>query len=147
MMLAGFWELSIPDGWSEREAIEGNRYYESSDGARGLYVSAWQLAEDDAKSVEAISESFFIPHFRQLANMTGSNWVLLSRVSQVEAVGLATVVDSYDARNNYRIVCKLVIEPPFAIRLSFHNYNCLNSGVPESEFQFITQSLRHAHAT
>jgi hypothetical protein len=136
------WAISIPTDWMEgRESKNGEWYFESQDGEKGLYIATWHLGDKETSNSAEVAESFKRVDLKTLREMADYSWsIIADRIEEIDGVSVATT-DAFDQANSYRIVGKILSRPPVVVRASFHDYRCEDYAVSASYFGPIIGSL------
>ena len=120
------WFIQLPSDWVEKKTTLGAEklYFESSDEAKGLYISTLRVGPDDHRSpmehlkvVKGILEN-------GLNDMTGRKWVRIQDKAYAELETGEQLLDSYDRENQYRIIARVVVKLPYLSTVSVHDYLC-----------------------
>lgn len=73
------WKLALPADWRDAEETSaGERYFESQDSTKGLYMGSWDVSSDNP-SVEAALQSFLEIEEKANKKMPDSRWVLMEK--------------------------------------------------------------------
>ena len=136
------WVISIPTDWIEgQERKNGDWYFESRDGEKGLYIATWHLGDKDARNAEEVAESFKRVDLKTLREMADHSWrIIADAIEQIDGVSVATI-DALDQAKNYRIAGKILSRPPVVVRASFHDYYCEDYTASAGYFAPIIGSL------
>jgi hypothetical protein len=138
------WTLALPEGWKAPETLEnGIVYLDSFDESKGIYVTTWMLAPEDAPtSPAAAAESFKDRDVQALHQMEGYVWELVDERVEAPDEGVAVVIADHLAEaNQYRIATKVIARPPLVVRAAFHDYNCTDYAASREHFAPLIQSL------
>ena len=86
--------LPLPEGWKAPETLEnGTVYIDSVDESKGIYVTTWMLAPEDAPtSPAAAAESFKDKDVQALQQMEGYIWRLVDERVDAPEPGVAVVI-------------------------------------------------------
>jgi hypothetical protein len=143
------WTIVLPDGWKAPETLEnGTVYIDSVDESKGIFVTAWMLAPEDAPTSPAdAAESFKSKDVQALQQMDGYVWRLVGEGVDVPDTGVAVVfADHLADANEYRIATKVIARPPLVVRAAFHDYNCDDYEASRGYFAPLIESLTLANA-
>jgi hypothetical protein len=138
------WTIVLPDGWKAPETLEnGTMYIDSVDESKGIYVTTWMLAPEEAPtSPAAVAGSFKDNDVQALRQMEGYTWRLVDERVDAPETGVAVVIADHLAdANEFRIVTKVIARPPLVVRAAFHDYNCDDHAVSRDYFAPLIQSL------
>jgi hypothetical protein len=138
------WTIALPEGWKAPETLEnGTVYLDSFDESKGIYVTTWTLAPEDApKSPAAAAESFKDKDVQALRQMYGYDWELVEESVEAPDTGVAVVMADHLAEaNEYRIATKVIARPPLVVRAAFHDYNCTDYAASREHFAPLIKSL------
>jgi hypothetical protein len=120
------WIITLPDDWEEEEPCDGQLYFESEDGTKGLYIATWNLGGDEPYTPEQAATDFRTTELNCLHSMDGYSWEILEDNLHNHAKGTDISIDSLDAAKNYRIFIKILSRPPIVVCAAFHDYLCEN---------------------
>ena len=138
------WTIALPEGWKAPETLEnGTVYIDSVDESKGIYVTTWMLAPEDAPtSPAAAAESFKDKDVQALQQMEGYTWRLVDEHVDAPETGIAVVIADHLAdANEYRIATKVIARPPLVVRAAFHDYVCGDYAASRDYFAPLIQSL------
>ncbi len=118
------WKVRLPSDWAERESsVQDAPYFESADGTKGAYFSAWCI-EDDSRSAREILELNQRVEVGALHEMKDSAWqpmdVWSSETPELSVLG----ADFLDRHACYRIVSHQIACLPWLVHSAFHDYDC-----------------------
>lgn len=138
-----FWLMKVPPDWSERPTGDGKSIYlESADGAKGAYLTAWTLSEDDDRPAEEIAAAFREADLRSLVNMAGYRWKIMAELSRGTGNACVSIADYLEAEKTHRAIGKILVAPPVVIRATFHDYACSDYDASLDYFAPIVDSLQ-----
>ena len=138
------WTLDLRDGWKPPETLaNGTVYIDSLDESKGIFITTWMLAPEDAPaSPAAAAESFKNKDVQALQQMEGYVWRLVEERVDAHETGLAVVIADYLAdAHEYRITTKVIARPPLVVRAAFHDYVCDDYAASREFFAPLIQSL------
>jgi len=135
------WRIQLPDDWEQKESTsQGTMLFETLDQTKGLYLATWSLGSNEKRSATEIARAFCDTNERALAAMD-VKWQKVGEGAG-EKDGIATVLtDHFAADNAYRIITKIIVRPPIAVRGAFHDYLCEEYRVSTPYFSPIVDSL------
>ena len=138
-----YWTILIPKDWKEKESKnDGMLYFESLDGRKGFYIMTIDYHTDDPLKIKEILQSFSSIGSSTLRDMEDYKWVQLSE-EELSLNGVNQfIVDNYDKDNHYRITEKVLTRLPFAVRATFHDYDCAEFSESNLYFAPIINSLQ-----
>ena len=138
------WTIVLPDGWKAPETLEnGTVYIDSVDESKGIFVTTWMLAPEDAStSPAAAAESFKDKDVQALQQMDGYTWRLVDERVDTPETGVAVALADHMAdAHEFRIATKVIARPPLVVRAAFHDYNCDDHAASRDYFAPLIQSL------
>lgn len=136
------WTISVPSDWLDKGQTEsGALYYESSDGAKAMYISTWNLGDNASRAPKEVAESFKAADLKSLREMKGYSWNTVEDQTTHSENSTVVIVDSLAEANSYRIAGKILSRPPVVVRASFHDYACENYETSRAYFALIIESL------
>ncbi len=142
---ADIWSISIPKDWQECTSEKnGQIYFKSSDGTKGIYVLVLNLHIDDKHYINEITEeqrSISRHSLNEMSN-SGYRWSLLADEHRVQGLVYELLFDNYDPARRYRIIDKVLISLPFLMRVAFHDYECSNIATSDKYFRPIMESVK-----
>ena len=100
------WEIALPPDWSKQsETEEGEMYFESEDGTKGLSIATWRMGEDTANgSAAQVSQSFRQSALASLEAMEGYTWQVLADESAMVGPVSIVLTDAWAASRSPRPV-------------------------------------------
>ncbi|MDO5624987.1 MAG: hypothetical protein Q4G71_09885 [Pseudomonadota bacterium] len=114
------WRVSLPADWRHlRTSPDGVAYFESADGHYGLYIAVWDVG-DAQRAANDVVDEFVQAECRNLDAMPEHAW---AHAPHATGPGEA-LVDSLEQARHYRVICRLIAQPPLVLRASFHDYDC-----------------------
>ena len=135
------WIISLPSDWVEKGTTDaGALYFESSNGEKAMYITTWNLGEGSNQSRD-VADSFKATDIKTLHNMEGYTWQTVDEEFLQHESSSITVVDSFAPEKHYRIVGKILADPPVVVRATFHDYACSDYAVSRAYFAPIIKSL------
>ena len=138
------WTMALPEGWKAPETLEnGTVYLDAFDESKGIYVTTWMLAPEDAPTTPAAAaESFKDKDVQALEQMEGYVWELVDERVEAPDTDVAVVIADHLAEvNEYRIATKVIARLPLVVRAAFHDYNCNDYAASREYFAPLIQSL------
>jgi len=139
------WQIRLPDDWREGEQREsGEIYYESGDGAKGLYIATWNIPAADGSDSRTVAQLFRSMELASFKRMEGYEWeILLDEFIEMDA-RVTTLCDAWAKQRAYRIASKVLAEVPIVVRAAFHDYECVDLEQSFLYFSPIIHSLQRA---
>jgi hypothetical protein len=133
-----FWEAQLPAGWvqSEREPKEVV-YFESPDGTAGVYLSTWRIAGQPLiaamRDTQAIEE-------RNLPPTERGRWEVL-KSDQLGGSDIEAATEYLNRTDRYRIVSRMLGRGDFYVRLTYHDYDCVDPSESAQRSEPVLASL------
>jgi hypothetical protein len=135
------WQMQLPSDWREEsDHLEGAIYFVSGDDSKGMYIGTWQF-DNDPRTAEQLLKHFEKVQLEQNSDAEAQWKVLQVRTSSSGAVHSLTL-DSYDEANKYRVILRVLAQPPFVVRAAFHDYYCEDLAESSGYFEPIIGSLK-----
>lgn len=137
------WSLRLPDDWQEKESSrDGQLYFESPDGARGLYIATWSFApEKHGNSNSVAVEHVHAIEKRSFDEMEGYTWRVMSDEKFSDGGVEIAIMDYYAQENSYRIACKIIASLPWIVRSTLHDYDCQDWAASREEYREVLFSI------
>jgi hypothetical protein len=137
----GRWEFFVPDGWALKDSGIGVSYIEAPDGTMGFYQKT--IKSDPAEpTARSLAEYIQKVHRRGFEADQNAVW-MVTEYSGVQRGDLYwSRLDMWEEPSNYRVVSIVASSTDHAVHLTFHDYECYDYGLPNSEFNEIEHSLR-----
>jgi hypothetical protein len=143
LLRAGAWELSLPADWSQAPSSDDRSlYFETADGAKGLYVTTWALAEHERRPVEDVVEAFLAADLQSMKQSAQQTWRMMSQYRDESAHVCVAITDLFAAEKFHRTILKILAWPPTIVTASFHDYACTDYEASYAYFQDIIDSLQ-----
>lgn len=135
------WRIEFPSDWQHKSSKPGSDYFETADGTKGSYLSTWQRKDPDEPGLDAL-QSFRTAQIDSLREqMPDRTWEIVDQW-QFDEAGVALAGDDcLDRANNYRVVCIVMTQFPWTVRVSLHDYDCSDYQSSVAYFQPIIDSL------
>lgn len=113
-----FWKVRLPEDWVHKPSIDHPWYWESPDGAAGVYLSTFRINEPVSAAIHSARSS-------ERRNLPGDGeWQVLHE-SESDAESLVEVVSEYlNREKRYRLVSRMLGRSEILVRLTFHDYDC-----------------------
>jgi hypothetical protein len=143
ILRTGNWEISLPTDWSQGKSTNSSSlYFETVDGAKGLYITTWALGAQDERSAEDVAEAFQAADLKSMKQSAAHSWHLVSQRMQESEHACIAVTDLLAAEICHRTVVKILAAPPLVVTASFHDYACTDYTTSHAYFSGIVDSLR-----
>ncbi|NEX64397.1 hypothetical protein [Noviherbaspirillum galbum] len=138
-----FWVMALPDDWTQKESKDtSSLYFEAADGAKGLYINAWQLGGEDRRSAVQVAGAFKSNDLRHLFSMPGYAWQVVAEASEGDDKSWLMMTDCHARDKSYRAISKIIAAPPIVVRAAFHDYGCADYATSQRYFANSVSSLR-----
>ncbi|MCI0431276.1 MAG: hypothetical protein L0210_12160 [Rhodospirillales bacterium] len=138
-----FWTIALPSDWKDKGKRDGALYFESSDGAKAMYISTVRLGSSSSKSPrEKIAESFRAMDLETLREMKRFKWKTMKDETTHSKAASIVMLDSFAASKRFRILGKILVHPPVVVRAAFYDYACEDYAASDEYFAPIIKSLR-----
>ena len=92
-------------------------YFESADARFGLYIATWDIQQHDLDADEVVQD-FMQSSMQTLDDMPDHRW---THAPHLTGPGQA-LVDSLASERTYRVITRLIAQPPLVLRAAFHDY-------------------------
>ena len=121
---SSFWKASLPDGWLrlEREPKEVV-YFESPDHTAGIYFSTWRI---NGQSLSSALEDTRRIERRNLPKSDHGHWEALRDSQVVKGSEVESIVEYFNRVDKYRILSRLLGRDDQYIRVTYHDYGCVD---------------------
>lgn len=99
------WQIALPSDWVAKEdGGDGQYEFESPDGAKGITIGTWRVAEGGLRRSSCdVAQSFRATVLTSLRAMAGYDWqILVDEVVEMGVVSIA-ISDAWDSAQCYRI--------------------------------------------
>ena len=135
------WRIRLPEDWVQGDDNGGGTiYFVSGDKAKGFYIGTWTF-ENDPRTADELIAHFRRVELSTLNEMEDSNWKVVSTTRSEVMGSIVSVMDCLDESNTYRIVGKILANPPHIVRANFHDYSCTDVDESDDYFAPIIDSL------
>lgn len=135
------WRIEFPSDWQHKSSRQGSDYFETTDGTKGAYISTWLRKEPEEPGLQALL-SFRVEQLNGLREqMPARAWEIVDQWEFDEAGVALAGDDCLDRANNYRILCIVMTQFPWTVRVSLHDYDCSDYPSSLAYFQPIIDSL------
>jgi hypothetical protein len=141
-----YWRLALPLDWTWKPASGAALYFESGDGAKGVYLTALYLSSQVNSDASATAKSLHEPSRQRLEALKDYQWSMLADDITASESGAVGILDAYDRSKGYRICTKVVVALPYAVRAAFHDYGCDDVGRSRAYSDSVFQSLEVGRA-
>lgn len=133
-------KIDIPDNWKQTDEKNPD-YFESPDGARGIYVSSHE--KNDIDGDRKVAE--FVRKIERTKTKSMKGYKFRSYVDSVSLMGDSIVghLDGYDPNNNYRIASKFIVKQQKIFRAALHDYDCTEYEASKRAFDGILDSFKY----
>jgi hypothetical protein len=142
----GVWKLALPMDWTLKPGSGTALYFESGDGAKGLYLTVLHLPSLGKAEVPGTAKQLHEMSRRGFDELKDYQWSVLEDDIRASESGTVGILDAYDSQKFYRICTKVVVAPPYAVRASFHDYDCADRSASRTYIDSIFQSLEVGRA-
>ncbi|HET9232651.1 MAG TPA: hypothetical protein VFP10_00760 [Candidatus Eisenbacteria bacterium] len=133
------WEAQLPEGWIQvHRDPEEEVYFESPDGAKGVYVSAWRTRNQSL--VEAMRDTRAVEK-RNLPPSGRGSWEVLTSKELDSGPDIDAETEYINRADRYRIVSRLLGRDDFYVRMTYHDYDCADPAESEESSRSVLQSL------
>jgi hypothetical protein len=113
-------------------------YFEAPDHSAGAYFSTWQMAGQ--LLLDAMRDTLRI-ELRNLPATDHGSWEVLSRSESNSGPELEMLTEYFNLSAKYRIVSRLLGRGDRYVRLSLHDYHCIDPVVSAAHSSPIVASL------
>lgn len=112
------WRVHLPASWRHADTLaSGVAYFESADARFGLYMATWDIQQHDLDADEVVQD-FMQSSMQTLDDMPDHRW---THAPHLTGPGQA-LVDSLASERTYRVITRLIAQPPLVLRAAFHDY-------------------------
>lgn len=140
------WRVALPLDWAAQPGSGEALYFESGDGAKGLYLTALHFPSQGKSEVPGTVKNLLDLSRQGLESLAGYQWAVLEDdISATESRAVGTL-DAYDSNKGYRICTKVVVSLPYAVRAAFHDYGCDDPSASLIDSDSIFKSLEVGRA-
>ncbi len=131
-------KIDVPDGWVQTDE-KNLDYYESPDGARGIYLTSHE--KNDLDSDKKVIQ--FVMRIEKDKTKSMKGYKFRSQTESIRSEGGAMIghLDQYDQTKNYRIVSKCIVKQQKIYRAVLHDYDCLDYKKSQNAFDRILDSF------
>lgn len=119
----GPWEFSVPDHWNIKIFEGGLTYFESPEGAHGMYVKSVEL-EAQRDSAQDVATYIQDVHHRNFTSDPDSRWRVVDRRGTLDGTLYRSSLDMFDSAATYRVLSLVVCDTQRAIQVTIHDYLC-----------------------
>lgn len=112
------WRVILPASWRHADTLpSGVTYFESADARFGLYIATWNIQQRD-RDADEVAQEFVQSAMQALDDMPDHRWA-----HEPHATGPGqALVDSLASERAYRVITRLIAQPPLVLRAAFHDY-------------------------
>lgn len=135
------WTLALPAGWQEIKDQDSGMHFESADGAQALFIATWTMAPGSARSARELADDFLAYDLRELAAMNEQAWTTLAQGVECSGERCSATLDSYEEKEQYRLVSRIITRDGQAVRATFHDYECTDAAASQALFAPVLASL------
>lgn len=135
------WVMSLPDDWSEKSNDQGELYFESMDGEKGLYITTWNIAPENVKPADEMVRRFAQSDTEALHKMDGYEWNVVDEKVDGDHEIAQSIVDNVAQDKSYRMVFKILAKGSIVVRATFQDYNCREYEKSKSQMEKLINSL------
>jgi hypothetical protein len=138
-----FWRVLLPADWKQEEqAAKTQIYFRAKDETKGAYFLAWRIEEGTAQSVV---EKRSRADFEGLRRMENGEWRILEQWKNDDLLRFTVRIDCLNEQARYRIVSQTMASGPWAIRATFHDYDCTDYLESKEWFDPLIRSFEFNH--
>lgn len=135
------WVLRLPADWHAAPGPAQGAHFESSDGAKGLYIATHRVAPEFPGSLEELAQWFVTAELSTLQAMDGFHFDIAERSVAPAPGACVAVLECIAPAQQYRVVAKILSRPGQVVRASFHDYQCERAADSRAYFEAILASL------
>ncbi|RRD55778.1 hypothetical protein EII20_13770 [Comamonadaceae bacterium OH2545_COT-014] len=112
------WRVSLPALWRHADTLSsGVVYFETGDARFGLYIATWNI-QQRGRDADDVVQEFVQSAMQALDEMPEHRW---THAPHLTGTGQA-LVDSLAPERAYRVITRLIAQPPLVLRAAFHDY-------------------------
>jgi len=135
-----FWEAQLPDGWFQVQRDPNEVvYFESSDRTAGVYLSTWRVS---GQSLLAAMRDARVIEKRNLPPTEHGRWEVLRSEELDNGADVEAAAEYLNRTDRYRIASRLLGRNDYFVRLTYHDYDCVNPTDSAERSGFVLTSLR-----
>lgn len=118
------WEARLPEAWVHvPQESEDSTYFESPDGSAGVYFSTWGTR---GKSLADVLRDTWAIELRNLPDADSGKWEIVERSETSDGTWIEACAEYLNRADGHRIVSRLLGRDEFYVRLSYHDYDCID---------------------
>lgn len=141
-----YWRLALPLDWTWKPGSGAALYFESGDGAKGLYLTAFNFPSQHKSEASGTAKSIHEQSRQGLEALADYLWSVLEDDISASGADTVGILDAYDSSKGYRICTKVVVALPYAVRAAFHDYACDDVSASRSYSDSVFHSLEVGRA-
>jgi hypothetical protein len=136
------WRVDLPLIWAPVPSSLGAISFETPDKAKQINITTYHLDPGASVKIPDVAKQLQESGRNSLAGLEGYKWVLLQDDQVPTSNGCIATLDAHDPQRRYRICTKAIVQPFFAIRAAFHDFDCKSTAESRAYFAPLIESLK-----